>query len=101
MSSKINGITPGQIDTKISRAKVSDGQSGNGPLKGAVLDDTTRVSLTDGARRLGELDQALKALPDVDLAKVEAVKTAISNGEYEVDTAELADALLRFDKDLG
>ncbi len=101
MSSKINGISPGQIDSSVSRTNTRDRDAQAPGRQSTVSEDATTVELTAGAVRLGELDQVLKALPEVDAERVEAIKSAISRGEYEIDTAKIADAILKFDKEIG
>lgn len=101
MSSKINGFGPGQVGNgvpKVNTEKTSGSNSTAQP--DAALGSPTTVSLTSDARALGRLDQALRDIPEIDAGKVESIKTAITNGEYEVDTAKLAEALIKFDQGL-
>jgi len=59
------------------------------------------VELTSGAQLLERLEQGLKALPEIDSARVAEIRTAIENGNYEVDADAIADAMLRFDRSFG
>ena len=52
------------------------------------------VEITDIAARLRRLESALESQPVVDRAKVEALRVAIAEGRYRVDSAEVADKLL-------
>ncbi len=74
----------------------SDSQPASVP---ASTSDT--VDLTSGARLLERLEKSLAALPEADPARVEAVKTAIASGDYQIDAGKIADALLRFDREFG
>jgi len=58
------------------------------------------VELTSGAQLLSRLDETLSTLPDIDTARVDAVKSAISSGDYEIDAEKIADAVLRADREL-
>lgn len=59
------------------------------------------VELTSGAKLLERLDKTLSSLPEIDASRVEAVKTAIANGDYEIDADKIADALIRTDREFG
>jgi negative regulator of flagellin synthesis FlgM len=56
------------------------------------------VELTSSAKLLERLEKTLASLPEIDRARVEAVKTAIENGDYQIDADRIADALLRADR---
>lgn len=45
---------------------------------------------------LGDAQSKLNAMPEVDMARVDAVKTAISQGKIEVDLNALAEAMRRY-----
>ncbi|MCB1845715.1 MAG: flagellar biosynthesis anti-sigma factor FlgM [Halioglobus sp.] len=62
-------------------------------------DDT--VALTSGAKLLERLEKTLTSLPEIDASRVEAVKQAIANGDYEIDANKIADALIRSDREFG
>ncbi len=59
------------------------------------------VNLTSSAKLLERLDKTLAALPAIDPARVSEIKTAIENGDYEIDVDAIADALIRIDRSLG
>jgi len=56
-----------------------------------------RVTLTDTASRLKDLEQQLSSSSSVDSARVAAVQSAISNGDYNVDADSIADKMLAFE----
>ena len=95
----------GKIGSKIGETgttrKVGTDSSGQG--KDAVNQANTAdtVELTSSAKLLERLEKTLSSLPDVDSTRVEAVKAQIENGEYQLDTGKIADALLRQDRELG
>jgi negative regulator of flagellin synthesis FlgM len=84
-----------------SASKVSkDSQAPESKGPGAAAKSDT-VELTSHAKLLERLDKALASLPAVDDARVAEVKSAIENGEYEIDADAIADAMLRFERSLG
>ena len=62
--------------------------------------ESDTVELTSSALLLQRLDKTLAQVPEIDAARVEAVKTAIANGDYRIDAEKIADALLRSDQTL-
>ncbi len=56
-----------------------------------------RVTLTSTASRLKDIEQQLNTSSAVDRSRVEAMQTAISNGDYNVDTDRIADKMLAFE----
>ncbi len=97
--------TLGKIGNKVDEAATSKTTAPNSPSQGkpeaspASTSDT--VNLTSSAKLLERLDKALASLPVVDATRVAEVKTAIENGDYEIDADAIADAMLRFDRSLG
>ncbi len=60
-----------------------------------------RVSLTSTATALQQVEEQLAKLPDVDSKRVEAIKQAIENGSFEIDSNQVAEKLVAFDSALG
>jgi negative regulator of flagellin synthesis FlgM len=58
------------------------------------------VTLTTSARSLQKLSDAVAQAPVVDSAKVSAIKQALANGTYQVDSARVADKMLQFENGL-
>ena len=56
-----------------------------------------RVTLTNTASRLKDIEQQLSNSSSVDSARVAEVQSAISNGEYNVDADRIADKMLAFE----
>lgn len=63
--------------------------------------ETDSVSLSGKAQAMGRLEAQIAETPDVDEAKVAAVKAAISEGRYQVDSNTVAERMLAQDKLLG
>jgi negative regulator of flagellin synthesis FlgM len=58
------------------------------------------VTLTDSARSLQKIEEAIAKAPVVDTAKVASIKQAVSDGTYQIDTGRIADKLLQFERGL-
>jgi negative regulator of flagellin synthesis FlgM len=59
------------------------------------------VQITDSARAMASLSQAVNAEPDVDTARVAALQQAIGSGQYSIDPQRIANRLLQTEQDLG
>ena len=112
MSNTINSVDNAmitKIGNKVGSAKEAMSSSGayrndnakpgNEPSNTGVKSDT--VELTSGAQLLSRLEKSLATLPDIDASRVDAVKTAIANGDYEIDAEKIADTLIRMDREFG
>ena len=58
-----------------------------------------QVQVSSQARQAADIDARIERSPFVDEAKVTALRTAIRNGEYEVDVERLANAIIEFEGD--
>ena len=58
------------------------------------------VTLTDSARSLQKIEEAVAKAPVVDAQKVAAVKHAIGSGTYKIDAGRVAGKLLKFERGL-
>jgi negative regulator of flagellin synthesis FlgM len=65
---------------------------------GSATGDT--VTLTDSARSLHKIEEAVAKAPVVDAQKVAAVKQAISSGTYKIDAGRVAGKLLKYERGL-
>ena len=107
MPNKISGYKATQPPAPIKGLKgntpVAD-QSGSDASSGAVStaapQSSDHVTLTDSARSLQKIEEAVAKAPVVDSAKVAAVKQAVSSGTYQIDTGRVADKLLQFERGL-
>lgn len=108
MSNRINPVDQGML------GKIGDniGEAGNAKKvgtdestvqKGADTQPQTSdtVALTSSAKLLERLDKTLAELSAVDTKRIDAVRNAIENGEYTIDADKIAEAMMRFDRELG
>ncbi len=61
---------------------------------------TDHLTLTDSARSLQKIGEAIAKAPVVDAAKVAAVKQSLTSGTYQIDAGRVADGLLRLERGL-
>ena len=59
------------------------------------------VQITDSARQLAALEQAIRGMPEVDDAKVAEIRNAIEDGTYQVSPERIADKILRWESELS
>lgn len=70
------------------------------PAPAAEVTGTGRhdvVQLTDLAARLQNLTQAIADVPEVDAARVNALRQAIAGGDYQIDAEAVADKFIAFE----
>ncbi len=95
----------GKIGSKIdettttNRVSQDKGQARSDAGRADTTEDT--VALTNRAQLLERLEKSLETLPAVDSQRVAEIRTAIENGDYEIDAQAIADAMLRFERTLG
>ena len=58
------------------------------------------VNITDSARRMFALAQAVQDAPEVDAQRVDALQQAVGNGQYTINPDRIADRLLQMEQDL-
>ncbi len=101
MDHGITGKVGNKVDeTSINRKVTRDSGSQTSPTRDPASTNDT-VELTSSAQLLERLEKKLASLPAVDAGRVAEIKTAIENGEYEIDADAIAAAMIRFDRALG
>ncbi len=101
MSNPINPVNRGTN----SPVNINSGKAQN---KADAADSKTRpsspsedtVSLSEGSQQVIELQSQLKNAPEVDSAKVEAIKQEIARGNYPLDPEKIAENLINLEKSL-
>lgn len=71
----------------------------NAPVAGSTASQD-KVTLTNDAGRIQDAVNSVKSIPDVDMAKVEAIKAAIEDGSFEADIDLIAQRLIETNQDL-
>ena len=106
MPSKISGYNATQplapLKGVTGNSAIADKPSGGETPAAATpaATSTDHLTLTDSARSLQKIGEAIAKAPVVNTAKVAAVKQAISSGTYQIDAGRVADGLLHFERGL-
>ncbi|HXP66399.1 MAG TPA: flagellar biosynthesis anti-sigma factor FlgM [Steroidobacteraceae bacterium] len=104
MTDKISGISTAEPVAKpagsASNGVVADKSPGEGSSAAATAPTGDHVTLTDSARSLQRIEEAVSKTPVVDAGKVAAVKQAIGAGTYKIDPARVADKLIKYERGL-
>lgn len=90
--STINKSERFQKDDVSSRSSDKSSAELNG---GTLAQDT--VKLSGAAQTLQSQQAKISSLPDIDMDKVEQIKSAIAAGEYKIDTQKLASNMASMD----
>ncbi len=83
----------------VSETRSSSSAPASGGASTAAAGD--KLSLSAQADRLSTLTRIAAASPDIDTAKVEALRAQIAEGNYEIDADRLASSMLQADRQLG
>ena len=59
------------------------------------------VHITDSARQLASLEQAIREVPEVDTQRVAVLQQSIERGQYRIDAERIADRLLQLEGDIA
>ena len=105
MSNKISGYTANEplapIKGTNSNGAVADKSQSNSSATPASTSQTgDHVTLTDSARSLQKIEEAVAKAPVVNAAKVASVKQGVQGGTYQVDARRVAGKLLQFESGL-
>ncbi len=101
MDQGLLGKISGKVDEASSSAKLEPNQTAAGPANAPRTSSDETVNLTSSAKLLEQLEKTLESLPVVNSERVAEIKTAIANGDYEIDSAAIADAMVRLDRSFG
>jgi negative regulator of flagellin synthesis FlgM len=100
VSTKITGFEnrPVQVgtDKKVSRP----GDSATPPAESAAA-GVSPVRITDSAKQLAALEQTLQGSAPVNEARVNAIRSAIEDGRYQVNAEVIADKLMRVEREFS
>ncbi len=72
--------------------------SDKSPGKASLSD---KVTLTGRYQLIERLEKTAAKLPAIDRVRVDAVKADIASGKYQIDVDNIADILLRTEKEFG
>ena len=86
------GLGSGSTDkTQAAPGQTAQAQPG-------VAAPPAEVEITPTAQLLANLEQQIAGTPDINQSHVDAIRQALSNGSYQVDSSRVADGLLAAQK---
>jgi len=104
VTDKISGISTAEPVAPAkgsgSNGVVTDKSQGEGSASAATAQTGDHVTLTDSARSLQKIEEAVAKAPVVNAEKVAAVKQAIGAGTYKIDAGRVADKMLKYERGL-
>jgi flagellar biosynthesis anti-sigma factor FlgM len=101
MSNKITGYGPTTtVVTGGTRTTATPGAHGDAQKTNPAAQSGDSVTLTNSARTLQKLGEAIAATPVVDGNRVDAIKNRIATNTYKVDSLKVAAKLLISDGEL-
>jgi negative regulator of flagellin synthesis FlgM len=97
-SGSVSSGTGGAVEGILAPKPVGSAASGSSaPSDGS----TDRVHITDSARTVAALAQAVQDTPEVDGPRVSHLQQAIASGTYSLDADQVAARMLQLEQDLG
>jgi negative regulator of flagellin synthesis FlgM len=104
VSDKIGGISTAEPVSKptgsSSNGVLADKSQGEGSTVATAAQTGDHVTLTDSARSLQKIEEAVAKTPVVNADKVAAAKQAISSGTYTVNAGRVAGKMLQYERGL-
>ncbi|MEJ0007403.1 MAG: flagellar biosynthesis anti-sigma factor FlgM [Steroidobacteraceae bacterium] len=97
----VNGLVgPGSGSAEKAQAAQSQSAQPLAQMQPAPSSQPGEVQITPAAQLLAKLERQLSGTPDVNQSRVDAIRQALDNGSYQIDSSRVADGLLtaqRFD----
>lgn len=105
MANRIKGLDGGSIgpdsSNPIERVRVSTPVNPATAEASSTVPQGDSVHVSESARALASLSQAVTETPDINLGRVAAVQQAITTGSYRINPEHIADNLLQLEQDLA
>jgi negative regulator of flagellin synthesis FlgM len=102
---RIKGLDGGSIgpdsSNPIERVRVSAPVNPATAGGNASTPQGDSVHVSDTARSMTALSQAVAETPEVNMARVSSIEQAITTGSYRINPERIADSILRLDQELG
>lgn len=96
----LNRGASGSVSNNAGKPQNTNNAAGDEARKPSATAGEDTVSLSQGSQQVIELQQQLKSAPEVDSAKVEAIKQEIARGNYPLDPEKIAENLINLEKSL-
>lgn len=103
MAIEINHVTttPAQVGQGTPAESPAAGARKEADARSPHTPGTDQVTLTPEARQLRTLEAQVAELPVVDTRRVEAVRSALAEGRYEIDPQRIAGKFLQLERALA
>ncbi len=101
MSNDITGINSQRTQQSGSRSSERVSNNASAAVSTATSSSgsgSDKVSLTSTAARLKDIERQLAGESPVDNVRVNEMKSAIANGEYDINTDRVADKIISFER---
>jgi negative regulator of flagellin synthesis FlgM len=95
--SRLNGNSQVQSTTRTSATKDITAVDATTAVSKTTATSGEAVHLSDEAQRLQQISDSLRDQPTVNSARVAALKSAIDDGSYQVDSKRVAGKLLKLE----
>ena len=105
MTNRIKGLGGGSIGPDSSNP--IERVRGSTPVNSATAENSSSapqgdsVHVSDTARTMTALSQAVVETPDVNMGRVSSIEQALTTGSYRVNPERIADSILRLEQELG
>lgn len=97
MAIEINGLPQATVGGNVNIIQQQD-QHRQEPAAPIAASDA--VTLTEISVKLQALESSMSSIPVVDQARVDRIKNAIANGNYNIDLTSTADKFIKLEKSL-
>ena len=105
MANQIKGLDGGSIGSDgsnpIEKVRVSTPVNSDGSSTPQSAPRSDSVHITQSARELNSLSEAVNDAPDVDANRVATLQQALSSGSYKVNPERIADSMLQLEQELS
>ena len=100
MAIEINGLIPAST-TRSSNKRVNadsaDNQQATASEQTPVSANPDGIALSSQAQLLSKLAADVENIPAIDLERVEAIRVALNNGQFDIDDSSLAQSIIDFE----
>jgi negative regulator of flagellin synthesis FlgM len=100
MSNKIDGFGQRPAAVNGGGRTSASARAGEGDRSVEQARGGDKVTLTDTARQMQRLAEAVASAPETDSARVAALKEAVESGQYKADPERIATRLVALERDL-
>jgi len=96
MVNEINSLTHSSISTAGKKSERVETVSAESQQQAASQSEAAKetIEISSQAQLLNKLEAQIKDLPEVDQARVDALRDQINQGTYEIDSSSLAQRII-------